>query len=147
MSPVRGCPVILLVDDDENDRTFFDRAIRKLGYPWRIASVTSGREAVDYLSGSKGFADRDSYPAPTHVLLDLKLPEVSGLEVLRWIRTHPTLATLPVIVLSSSRQPSDLERARALGIDAYEVKPVEFRALLLTIRSIAGAWRLEAAPV
>ena len=147
MSSTRDCPVILLADDDENDRLFFERAVRKTGYLWRIAAVKTGREALEYLSGSGRFADRASHPAPSHVLLDLKLPEISGLEVLAWIRTHPPFATLPVIVLSSSRQPSDMERARSLGIDAYEVKPVEFRSLLLTIRLIAERWHLASAPV
>ena len=147
MSPARESPVILLVDDDENDRIFFERALRKTGYGWRIATAATGREAVEYLSGSGRFADRAAHPAPSHVLLDLKLPELSGLEVLQWIRNQPELGALPVIVLSSSREPSDMERAKALRIDAYEVKPVEFRALVSTVRSIAERWRLTGAPI
>lgn len=147
MSAAPECPVLLLVDDDENDRMFFERAVRKAGYSWRIAGVTTGREALQYLSGAGRFADRAAHPAPSHVLLDLKLPEVSGLEVLEWIRSQAALEALPVIVLSSSRQPADLGRAQALGIDAYEVKPVEFLALLSTVRSIAERWRLTVAPV
>jgi CheY-like chemotaxis protein len=147
MSASSGIPVILLVEDDENDRIFFDRAVRKSGYGWRIASAATGREAVEYLSGAGKFADRAAHPTPTHVLLDLKLPELSGLEVLQWIRSQSSLEDLPVIVLSSSREFSDMERAKAFGIDAYEVKPVEFRALLSTVRSIAERWRLTGAPV
>ena len=139
-------PVVALVDDDENDRLFFERAVRKKGYGWKIVALATGREAVDYLSGAGRFADRSAWPLPSHVLIDLKLPELSGLEVLEWIRRHPAFQALPVIVLSSSREPSDMERAKALGIDAYEVKPVEFRALVLTVASIAERWRIAGAP-
>ncbi len=147
MSPATPSPVILLVEDDENDRIFFVRAVRKMGYPWRVAMAETGREALDYLSGTGKFSDRTTHPAPTHVLLDLKMPELSGLEVLQWIRSQPPLEGLPVIVLSSSREPSDMARAKGLGIDAYEVKPVEFAALIGTVRSIAERWRLAGAPV
>ena len=140
-------PIILLVEDDENDRLFFERAVRKSGYGWRVETAGTGREAVDYLSGIGKFADRSAHPVPTHVLLDLKLPELSGLEVLEWIRTQPGHKELPVIVLSSSREPSDIDRAKALGVDAYEVKPVEFKALISTVRSIAERWRIADVPV
>jgi CheY-like chemotaxis protein len=146
MKPPETRPVILLVEDDENDRLFFKRAVGKGGYDWILATATTGREAVEFLSGSGKFADRAAHPAPTHVLLDLKLPELSGLEVLEWIRSRPPLADLPVIVLSSSRESSDLERAKRIGIDAYEVKPVEFVMLVETVRSIARHWSLSGAP-
>jgi CheY-like chemotaxis protein len=135
-------PIILLVEDDENDRLFFERAVRKSGYAWKVATAGTGREAVDYLSGAGKFSDRSVHPVPTHVLLDLKLPELSGLEVLEWIRTQSGHRELPVIVLSSSREPSDIDRAKALGVDAYEVKPVEFKALMGTVRAIAERWRI-----
>jgi CheY-like chemotaxis protein len=140
-------PIILLVEDDENDRLFFERAVRKLAYGWKVATAGTGREAVDYLSGAGKYSDRSVHPLPTHVLLDLKLPELSGLEVLEWIRSQPAHRALPVIVLSSSREPSDIDRAKALGVDAYEVKPVEFKSLIVTVRSIAERWRIAGAPV
>jgi CheY-like chemotaxis protein len=138
-------PIILLVDDDENDLIFFERAVRKVGFAWTIAAVRNGREAMEYLSGSGAYVDRETHPAPTHVILDLKLPEISGLEVLQWIRSQPSLRSLPVIIMSSSQQSSDMERAKALGVDAYEVKPVEFHALVSMICSIAERWRLSRA--
>ena len=73
------------------------------------------------------------------------MPEVSGIEVLRWIRSWPPLQTLPVIILSSSREPSDMERTSSLGIDGYEVKPIEFSALIATVRAIAQRWQLTGA--
>jgi len=140
-------PVLLLVEDDENDRIFFERAVRKTGFGWKVATAATGREAVDWLSGAGKYSDRAVHPTPTHVLLDLKLPEISGLEVLEWIRSQPSLERLPVIVLSSSREPSDLDRAKGLGIDGYEVKPVEFSALVATVRTIARRWSLDGAPI
>jgi CheY-like chemotaxis protein len=142
MTSPHAAPVVLLVEDDEDDRLFFQRALRKARLGWTLATASSGREAIDYLEGSGRFADRGKHPFPSHVLLDLKLPEISGLEVLQWIRNHPGLAGLPVIILSSSREPSDMERAGTLGVDAYEVKPVEFASLVATVRSIARRWRL-----
>ena len=147
MSPPHSRPIILLVEDDENDRIFFERAVRKTGFEWKLVAAATGQEAVDYLAGAGKFTDRSAHPAPTHVLLDLKLPELSGIEVLQWIRTQPTIEDLPVIVLSSSREPSDMARAKSLGIDAYEVKPVEFASLLGTVRSIGERWRITGAPV
>jgi CheY-like chemotaxis protein len=143
MSTEQTLPVILLVDDDENDRMFFGHAVRKAGYRWRVIAVGNGREALECLSGTGPFADRAFHPAPTHVLLDLKLPEVSGLEVLQWIRSQATLRHLPVAILSSSRQPSDLKQAKAFGVDAYEAKPVELSALVSTVRSLADCWHLS----
>ena len=142
MTDPRAAPLVLLVEDDVDDRLFFERALKKAGYGWMLATAVTGREAIDYLAGTGRFSDRAIYPVPSYVLLDLKLPEISGLEVLEWIRKHPSLGTLPVIVLSSSRETSDLERATKLGIDAYEVKSVEFAALVGTVRSIARRWHL-----
>lgn len=85
----------------------------------------------------------DARPRPTGVLLDLKLPLVSGLEVLAWMRGHPELSALPVIVLTSSDDHRDIEAATALGVDAYLVKPVAFTDLLARVLTVASIWRLE----
>ena len=137
---------MLLVEDDEADRLFFGRALRTAGFGWRLATAVDGREAVDYLSGVGRFADRSAHPAATHVLLDLKLPHLSGLEVLAWIRSQPERRELPVIVLSSSQEESDIRRAKTLGVDAYEVKPVELSALVQTVRDIGARWGIQAPP-
>ena len=140
MTTASRAPVVLLVEDDEDDRLFFRRALRKAGLEWTLVTASNGREAVEYLSGAGRFADRAAHPAPTHVLLDLKLPELSGHEILQWIRSTPGLRNLPVIVLSSSREAQDIERATALGVDGYEIKPVEFAGLVEIVRSIAARW-------
>ena len=143
MTPTSRRPVVLLVEDDADDRVFFERALTKAGLDWRLVVAVDGREALECLSGTGRFADRGLYPAPGYVLLDLKVPLLSGLQVLEWIRKHPALRTLPVVILSSSREASDIDRCKALGIDGYEVKPVEFSALVSTVRSIAARWRIQ----
>jgi CheY-like chemotaxis protein len=127
-------PTILLVDDDSEDVSFFKRALSKAGLSWNLRVAEDGQKAVDQLSIAPA-----ELP-PSHVLLDLKLPKKSGLEVLAWIRSHPTLNPLPVIVLTSSDVPADIQKAQALGIDAYLVKPLTTSALVDTVRQIARRW-------
>lgn len=131
-----GAPVILLVEDDESDVIFLKRAFQKTGiaHPLRVAE--DGRKAISYLSGDGEYADRTRHPLPTHVLLDLKLPEKSGFEVLEWIRKTPTLGALHVSILTSSSEGRDLRRARDLGADCYLVKPMSFSVLQELARGI-----------
>jgi two-component system response regulator len=113
-------PPILYAEDDENDVFFVTRAFAKAGYP-HLRVVISGREAVDYL-GATLRTDAVA-PHPALVLLDLNLPFLSGLEVLTWIRQQAPLAGLPVVIFTSSAQPSDIVRAYAAGATAYITKP------------------------
>jgi DNA-binding response OmpR family regulator len=129
----------LLVEDDESDVLFLKRALAAAGLDSRFDVAGSGRAAMDYLSGRPPFDDRAKHPLPTHVVLDLKLPEKGGLEVLRWIRSEPALTGLRVAVLTSSKQPSDVGQAKALGTDLYLVKPMGFIALLPVVRAL-DAW-------
>src|SRR4051794_3552850 len=93
---------ILQVEDDENDVMFLELAMETAGWKIPIQAATDGRQALDYLSGSGDFADPKPHPEPSLVLLDLRLPKVPGLDVLKWIRTQPKFKTVPVIVLTSS---------------------------------------------
>ena len=128
-------PVILLVEDNAEDVRFFKRAAAKAGLGCRLIVADDGQKAVDLLSsGSDG--------GPTHVLLDLKVPRKSGLEVLAWIRSHATLDRMPVIVLTSSEVQSDIQQAQALGVDAYLVKPLTSAALVGVARRIADRWHI-----
>ena len=131
MNPIR----ILLVEDSSEDVLFFKRAASKAGLRCSLEVVQNGQLAIDRLSVG-------SSPRPTHILLDLKMPLVSGLEVLAWIRSHPDVATLPVIILTSSQLSSDSSRANELGVDAFLVKPVSSKALLDIVREIAGRWNI-----
>jgi len=132
--------ILLLVEDDPSDVLFFERALTKAGGDVPLRVARDGNEAVAYLAGQGVAADRGQHPLPLLVVLDLKLPYRSGFEVLEWLRKEPIFKDLPVIVLTSSREPSDLSRAKALGVDAYEVKPVHFPDLLSIVTSIRARW-------
>ena len=131
---------ILLVEDDENDVLLIRRAFQKAGIESAMRRVGDGDAAVAYLSGAGEYADRARYPRPLAVLLDLKLPRRSGLEVLAWARKEAGLTHLPIIVLTSSRESADLEQAYALGANSYLVKPVEFERLSDLVRLFDQYW-------
>ena len=116
-------PVILLVEDDENDAFFMQRAMAKTGLEYPVQVVMDGQEALDYLSGSGKFSERAKYPLPHCIFLDLKLPFVHGFEVLKWIREQPALRETIVFILTSSPEERDRERAAELGAKRYLVKP------------------------
>ena len=131
---------ILLVEDDPNDVLLIQRASRKARLAYPIQIVEDGEEAVAYLAGRGEYADRERFPLPALVLLDLKLPRKSGHEVLSWLREQPGLKRLPVVVLTSSQEPSDVNRAYDLGANSYLVKPVAFDALLEMVRMVGLYW-------
>jgi len=135
-------PLVLLVDDSEDDRSFFKRALQKLAPGLTLVEIVDGREAIDYLGGHGAFSDRDEHPSPTHVILDLKMPKCSGVQVLEWIRKEAVAPNLPVIVLTSSDAPEDRRQVGALGVDDYLVKPASFENLLAVVRSILRRWNL-----
>ena len=114
---------LLLVEDNEDDVFLMKRALKGARVVNPLFVVEDGQEAVDYLGGGGKFADRDQYPLPAVVFLDLKLPFISGHDVLAWIRRQRELESLVVIVLTSSNEPSDLNRCYALGANSYVVKP------------------------
>jgi CheY-like chemotaxis protein len=130
---------ILLVEDEEHDVLFMRLAMEGAGVRNPLIVVDDGQQAISYLSGSGKFEDRQRYPLPGLVLLDLKLPEIPGLEVLKWIREHSVFDDLPVIVFSSSNQEFDVENAYRLGANAYLVKPA-YRELLELVRRIKLYW-------
>jgi CheY-like chemotaxis protein len=128
------------VEDQEDDVFFLNRAFKDAGIATPLQVATNGRDAMDYLSGNGRFADRDRFPMPFLILLDLRLPQVMGLEVLKWIRAQPEFRTIIVVVLTSSGAVSDLEKAYALGANAYLVKPSNPWDLRETARKIKEFW-------
>ena len=114
---------ILLVEDDENDVFFTCRAMAKASLRHPIHVAANGQDALDYLSGAGNYSDRAAYPVPQCLFLDLKLPFVHGFQVLEWMRGQSALKEIPVIVLTSSPEQRDQERAQQLGAAAYLVKP------------------------
>lgn len=131
---------ILLVEDDPNDVLLIRRAFHKIGSETPLHVVEDGERAVSWLNGDGELADRDRHPQPDLLLLDLKLPRFSGFEVLQWLRGQPGLRRLPVIVLTGSRESSDVNRALDLGANSYLVKPVGFDALLDIVRTLDLYW-------
>ncbi|MBD2740160.1 response regulator [Coleofasciculus sp. FACHB-1120] len=131
---------ILLVEDDSNDVFLIQRAFRKANLLNPLQVVENGEAAVFYLAGKQPYSDRDRYPLPALILLDLKLPRKSGLEVLEWLRQQPDLKRLPVVVLTSSEENRDINRAYDLGANSYLVKPVAFEALLDMVKTLNSYW-------
>ena len=119
---------ILQVDDDPNDVFLLQHAMRKVGLANPIQVATDGRQAIDYLRGAGKFANREKFPLPCLVLLDLKLPYVMGLEVLKWIRQQPG-AALIVLLLTASAEDADIATAYRLGANAFLTKPSKARKL------------------
>jgi CheY-like chemotaxis protein len=116
-------PIILLAEDDANDVFFFRRALKKAGCDCPLQVVTNGKETVNYLSGSGRYSDRTEFPLPSILLLDLKMPFLDGFEVMTWIRTQPILKDCSVVILTSSGEERDRQRAAELGAKGYFVKP------------------------
>jgi CheY-like chemotaxis protein len=133
-------PTILHVDDDSNDVLLLQHACRKAGMSFDVQGVLDGEQAIAYLRGTDKFADREHYPMPRLILLDLKMPRLSGFEVLDWMRREDNLKRMPVVVLSSSNHDADIKRAYDLGANSYLVKPVGFDGLVELVKAVNHYW-------
>jgi CheY-like chemotaxis protein len=134
---------ILLVEDDPNDILLTQRAFRKANLEEAsLQIVCDGDSAVFYLSGEGEYSDRDRYPLPVLMLLDLKLPRRSGHEILAWLRQQPELKRLPVIILTSSKENMDINQAYDLGANSYLVKPIGLTALVEVVQTLNLYWLL-----
>jgi len=132
---------ILVVEDNATDILLIRRAFERAGVANPLLFVRDGDAAVAYLSREGEYADVDRFPVPIVILLDLKLPRRSGLEVLEWLRAaERDLRRIPVVVLTSSRQSRDVNRAYDLGANSYLVKPVEFDDLQEMLRNVKVYW-------
>jgi CheY-like chemotaxis protein len=138
---------ILLAEDSRNDVELTLAALAEYKLANHIDVVRDGAEALDYLYARGAHAGRAS-GNPALVLLDLKMPKVDGLEVLRQVKGDPQLRTIPVVMLTSSREEGDLLRSYELGVNAYVVKPVEFGEFMGAVRQLGGFWAVvnEAPP-
>lgn len=137
---------ILLVEDDPADVFRIQRAFRRADITNPMQVVNDGEQAVHYLSGQALYHDRDCHPLPVLVLLDLKLPRRSGFDVLNWLRNESETKYLPVVVLTSSEQQSDIDRAYAAGANSYLAKPPSPTALSEMARTIGLYWLLFNCP-
>jgi len=144
--PQGSVRTVLHVDDDPNDTELLRAAVRKAGLELNLQNVEDAEHAIAYLSGQGIYADRAKYCPPCMVLLDLKMPRVTGFDVLNWIRRQPEAKHLPVVVLSGSELQDDIRQAYAAGANSYLVKPLGFEALVQMVRQIHAAWTLSVVP-
>jgi len=136
---------VLLVEDDLNDIFLVKRAFKMARLENPLQVVTDGEEAIHYLSGQEKYSARETYPLPKLIVMDINMPRMSGFEVLEWIKHDPVLRRIPVIIVSSSDRPHDINRAYELGANAYMVKPMNYRAVEHLFESITHYWGLECA--
>jgi CheY-like chemotaxis protein len=120
---------ILSVDDDENDRFFFRRAFATLTIPTAVTIMNDGLQAIEHLTACRHFPDPVLNRLPNLIMTDLKMPMVSGIGLVRWIRQQPAFAQIPIVVMSSSSHQSDIRACRDVGANAYAVKSTEPRHL------------------
>jgi len=141
--------VILLVEDNPRDEALTLRALKKSNIVNKVVVARDGVEALDYLFGTGTFADRDPTEVPQLVLLDLKLPKVDGLEVLKKLRATETTRRLPVVVFTSSSEDEDMLKSYDFGANSYVRKPVDFEQFMEATRQLGLYWLVlnEAAPV
>jgi len=136
---------ILLAEDNANDVELTLAALRENHVINEVVVVRDGAEALDYLYRRNRFADRVG-GNPALVLLDLKMPKVDGIEVLRQVKSTPALRTIPVVVLTSSREEQDLVRTYDLGVNAYVVKPIDFHEFMDAVKVLGGFWAVVNQP-
>jgi CheY-like chemotaxis protein len=131
---------VLLAEDDENDVLLIKRSFQRSHVVNSIQVASDGDVAVAYLSGEGIYGDRAQFPFPVAMLLDLKLPRKSGLEVLGWAKRQPELKRLPIIILTSSREARDIKEAYDLGVNSYLIKPFTPLELTETLKSFNLYW-------
>jgi DNA-binding response OmpR family regulator len=133
---------ILLVEDNPNDAELAIRALKKNNLANKVIRVCDGEEALDYIFSRKSFKSMNRLNIPRLILLDLKLPKVDGLDVLKIIKTDQVIKLVPVVVLTSSREEKDMVESYRLGVNSYIVKPVDFDMFMDSVKSIASYWLL-----
>ena len=137
---MRNLPTVLLVDDDPNDILLFQNAVEESSLRVQLQTVRDGYDAIEYLKGEGAFGNRAEYPLPGIVILDLHMPRVGGLAVLRWIRSQPSLAGLPVIVFTGSDYLRSVTEAMENGADTYVVKDQDTNGLIDLLQHMDLGW-------
>ena len=136
-----GLP-ILIAEDDEDEALLLAHALKAIGVSNPVLMVDNGEHVIAYLKGEGQFADRETFPLPAVLITDLKMPAVGGFELLEWLRRNPRFAIIPTLVFSNSSEPQDIQRAYALGANAYLVKPPGMEQLEAMMRTTFDFWML-----
>ena len=136
---------ILAAEDEESDRLILELALERAHLPHPLVFVPDGQEVVDYLSGKGQYADRSAHPLPALLVLDLKMPGMNGFDVLAWLAEQTEFKQIPVVVLSSSSDESDMSKARELGALEYFVKPHRLDELVEIAHQMQARWLTVAA--
>jgi len=136
---------VLLVEDDLNDIFLVKRAFKRAQVTNPLQVVTDGAEAIQYLQGKGKYSDRRTYPLPKLIVMDIRMPRKTGFEVLEWVKNDGQLKRIPVIIVSSSDSPQEINRAYELGANAYMIKPMDFKSVENLFQSITHYWGLECA--
>jgi CheY-like chemotaxis protein len=131
---------ILIADDDIQDAMLLQMAAERADLGLRLETVKDGEEAIDYLLGRSHYADRQAHPFPNMMLLDLKMPRLSGFDVLEYVRGQPELRRLPIVIFSSSDDPKDIRRAYDAGANSYLCKPHSSDDLSELLKALEDYW-------
>ena len=131
---------ILVADDDAQDTMLVKLAVQRASLGLQLSSVKDGEEAIDYLMGRSKFADRQAHPFPKMLLLDLKMPRLSGFDVLEFVRQQPGLKQLPIVIFSSSDDPRDIQRAYDGGANSFLCKPHSNEDLAALLKALEEYW-------
>lgn len=138
--PERDRAIVLLVDDREDDVVLTEQAFARATVPNQLIAVRDGAEAIAYLQGEGRFVNRAEFPLPDLLLLDINMPKVDGFDVLKWVRSNPELSNLRVVMLTTSDQMNDIDKAYSLGVNSYVVKPVKFNSFVELIGFLLRFW-------
>jgi CheY-like chemotaxis protein len=133
---------ILFAEDSADDAMLTMRALKKSGFANKVHHVKDGAEALDFIYGKEKYADRDIKKHPKLILLDLKMPKMSGMEVLEALKSDPNFKSIPIVILTSSKEDPDIQKCYALGANSYIAKPVESDNFFQVIKEIGLYWMI-----
>jgi len=139
---------ILLVEDNQYDAEMTIRALKKVNLANKLVHLQDGEEAIDFLFGKNDFSERDITILPKVILLDIKMPKVDGIEILRQVRADENTRKIPVVIMTSSKEEQDIINSYAIGVNSYVVKPVDFEGFAKAVSQLGLYWLLtNQAPV
>jgi len=133
---MKSFPTLLLVDDLENDLLLLEAALEQANFNCKVQKAYNGEEAMEYLAGAGRFRDRNQFPLPAAVLLDLNMPQKNGFDVLAWARKRPELRSIPFVVLTASLRMEDVRKASEMGVASYLIKPASLRELVSMVDAL-----------